>query len=130
VIDSSSTQGAVDTQQSNPSAMFSWDGNVSDAGLVDASQMWLWSDNLEYQSFSELSNIFPWDTGDWCLNGLDASCALMYALDIFIWRYQSFCRFVLTRGKLTGILMYAFMRNPFSTLLTSNGWEFLRPTLN
>ena len=42
--------------------MFSWDGNVSalvDAGLVDASQMWLWSDNLEYQSFSELGNIFP-----------------------------------------------------------------------
>jgi hypothetical protein len=62
LLDSNSTQGAVDTQQPNLSAMFSWDGNVSalaDAGLVDASQMWLWSDNLEYQSFSELSNIFP-----------------------------------------------------------------------
>ncbi|KAF9893963.1 hypothetical protein FE257_008934 [Aspergillus nanangensis] len=54
--------GPVEAQQSNPSAMFSWDGNVSalvDAGLADASQMWLWSDNLEYQSFSELGNIFP-----------------------------------------------------------------------
>ncbi|KAF4157751.1 hypothetical protein CNMCM6936_005453 [Aspergillus lentulus] len=62
LIGPSGAQGPVETQQSDPSAMFSWDGNVSalvDAGLVDASQMWLWSDNLEYQSFSELGNIFP-----------------------------------------------------------------------
>ncbi|KNG83316.1 hypothetical protein ANOM_007577 [Aspergillus nomiae NRRL 13137] len=62
LIDSNSTQGSVEMQQPTPAAMFSWDGNVSalvDAGLVDASQMWLWSDNLEYQSFSELGNIFP-----------------------------------------------------------------------
>ncbi|KAI2895353.1 transcriptional regulator family: Fungal Specific TF [Aspergillus niger] len=61
-IGPSGAQDPVETQQSNPSAMFSWDGNVSalvDAGLVDASQMWLWSDNLEYQSFSELGNMFP-----------------------------------------------------------------------
>ncbi|RDH17527.1 hypothetical protein M747DRAFT_100849 [Aspergillus niger ATCC 13496] len=62
LIGPSGAQDPVETQQSNPSAMFSWDGNVSalvDAGLVDASQMWLWSDNLEYQSFSELGNMFP-----------------------------------------------------------------------
>ncbi|KAL5355977.1 fungal-specific transcription factor domain-containing protein [Aspergillus floccosus] len=62
LIDPNSTQGPEAMQQPIPSAMFSWDGNVSalaDAGLVDASQMWLWSDNLEYQSFSELSSIFP-----------------------------------------------------------------------
>ncbi|KAI2911219.1 transcriptional regulator family: Fungal Specific TF [Aspergillus niger] len=61
LIGPSGAQDPVETQQSNPSAMFSWDGNVSalvDAGLVDASQMWLWSDNLEYQSFSELGNMF------------------------------------------------------------------------
>lgn len=62
LIGPSGAQDPLETQQSNPSAMFSWDGNVSalvDAGLVDASQMWLWSDNLEYQSFSELGNMFP-----------------------------------------------------------------------
>ncbi|KAE8404828.1 fungal-specific transcription factor domain-containing protein [Aspergillus pseudonomiae] len=42
------------------SAGFSWDGNISslvDSGLADASQLWLWSDNLGYQSFAELSDI-------------------------------------------------------------------------
>lgn len=41
------------------SAGFSWDGNISsliDSGLADASQLWLWSDNLGYQSYTE-----PWD---------------------------------------------------------------------
>lgn len=42
------------------SSGFSWGGNVSslaDIGLTDASQLWLWADNLSYQSFAELSEI-------------------------------------------------------------------------
>ncbi|GAB1193885.1 hypothetical protein APSETT444_003120 [Aspergillus pseudonomiae] len=49
------TDSALDS-----SAGFSWDGNISslvDSGLADASQLWLWSDNLGYQSFAELSDI-------------------------------------------------------------------------
>lgn len=41
-------------------AGFSWDGNISslvESGLADASQLWLWSDNLGYQSFAELDDI-------------------------------------------------------------------------
>ncbi|QMW30613.1 hypothetical protein G4B84_005994 [Aspergillus flavus NRRL3357] len=41
-------------------AGFSWDGNISslvESGLADASQLWLWSDNLGYQSFAELGDI-------------------------------------------------------------------------
>ncbi|KAE8378968.1 fungal-specific transcription factor domain-containing protein [Aspergillus bertholletiae] len=39
---------------------FSWDGNIfslMDSGLADASQLWLWSNDLGYQSFAELSDI-------------------------------------------------------------------------
>ncbi|KAF7592356.1 hypothetical protein BBP40_000339 [Aspergillus hancockii] len=41
------------------SAGFSWDGNIStlaESGLADASQLWLWSDNLGYQTYAELSD--------------------------------------------------------------------------
>lgn len=41
-------------------AGFSWDGNISslvESGLADASQLWLWSDNLGYKSFAELGDI-------------------------------------------------------------------------
>lgn len=41
-------------------AEFPWDGNVfplADSDPVDASQLWLWADNLGYQSFAELSGM-------------------------------------------------------------------------
>ncbi|KAE8361971.1 fungal-specific transcription factor domain-containing protein [Aspergillus caelatus] len=54
--------GGLDDRVSglDSSAGFSWDGNISslvDSGLADASQLWLWSDNLGYQSFAELSDV-------------------------------------------------------------------------
>ncbi|KAL2837563.1 hypothetical protein BJY01DRAFT_42004 [Aspergillus pseudoustus] len=62
LANSDSRQGRAETQQPDPSPMFSWDGNISalaSTGLGDASQIWLWSDNLDYQSFPELGSIFP-----------------------------------------------------------------------
>lgn len=35
---------------------FEWDGDMAylvDSGLADASQMWLWADNLTYESFND-----------------------------------------------------------------------------
>lgn len=58
--DAGGLDGAVSGLDS--SAGFSWDGNISslaESGLADASQLWLWSDNLGYQSFAELSDVLP-----------------------------------------------------------------------
>ncbi|KAF4437481.1 hypothetical protein F53441_13018 [Fusarium austroafricanum] len=36
-------------------SLFNWDGDMSalvDSGLVDASQLWLWADSLDYESFN------------------------------------------------------------------------------
>ncbi|KAE8323834.1 fungal-specific transcription factor domain-containing protein [Aspergillus sergii] len=54
--------GGLDHSMSalDSTAGFSWDGNISslvESGLADASQLWLWSDNLGYQSFAELGDI-------------------------------------------------------------------------
>lgn len=38
-----------------PTGSFDWSGDTSvlvDSGLVDASQLWLWADNLGYESFN------------------------------------------------------------------------------
>jgi hypothetical protein len=35
---------------------FNWDGDMSalvDSGLVDASQLWLWADSLDFDSFND-----------------------------------------------------------------------------
>lgn len=35
---------------------FNWDGDVSalvDSGFVDASQLWLWADSLDFESFGQ-----------------------------------------------------------------------------
>ncbi|KAF4952515.1 hypothetical protein FGADI_6750 [Fusarium gaditjirri] len=43
-------QGATNT--------FNWDGDMSalvDSGLVDASQLWLWADTLDFDSFNDLA---------------------------------------------------------------------------
>lgn len=35
---------------------FNWDGDISslvDSGLVDASQLWLWADTLDFDSFND-----------------------------------------------------------------------------
>lgn len=35
---------------------FNWDGDMSalvDSGLVDASQLWLWADTLDFDSFND-----------------------------------------------------------------------------
>lgn len=36
---------------------FEWDGDLSflaDSNLLDASQLWLWADNLNYDSFNDI----------------------------------------------------------------------------
>ncbi|KAK8932601.1 Aspyridones cluster regulator apdR [Metarhizium anisopliae] len=43
----------------DPVAGFDWDGDLSllvDSGLGDASQLWLWADNLNYDSFAEFND--------------------------------------------------------------------------
>lgn len=42
-----------------PAAGFDWSGDLSllvDSGLSDASQLWLWADNMNYDSFTESSD--------------------------------------------------------------------------
>lgn len=44
----------------DPVAGFDWDGDLSllvDSGLGDASQLWLWADNLNYDSFAEFNDV-------------------------------------------------------------------------
>lgn len=39
---------------------FTWDGDLSflvDSGFVDASQAWLWTDNLNFDSFNETDDL-------------------------------------------------------------------------
>ena len=41
-----------------PASGFDWSGDLSllvDSGLGDASQLWLWADNMNYDSFTESS---------------------------------------------------------------------------
>lgn len=43
----------------NPAMGFDWNGDLSllvDSGLGDASQLWLWADNLNYDSFAEFND--------------------------------------------------------------------------
>lgn len=42
-----------------PESGFDWSGDLSllvDSGLGDASQLWLWADNMNYDSFTESSD--------------------------------------------------------------------------
>lgn len=41
---------------------FEWDGDLSflvDSDLLDASQLWLWADNLNYDSLNDIHNQQP-----------------------------------------------------------------------
>jgi hypothetical protein len=41
---------------------FNWDGDMSalvDSGLVDASQLWLWADSLDFDSLNDLAGELP-----------------------------------------------------------------------
>lgn len=43
----------------NPATGFDWNGDLSllvDSGLGDASQLWLWADTLNYDSFAEFND--------------------------------------------------------------------------
>lgn len=42
-----------------PASGFDWSGDLSllvDSGLGDASQLWLWADNMNYDNFTESSD--------------------------------------------------------------------------
>ncbi|EEY19045.1 conserved hypothetical protein [Verticillium alfalfae VaMs.102] len=54
-----STGAPVLNGPAQPVTTFDWDGDLSvlvDQGLADASQVWLWADNLGYETFNDQNN--------------------------------------------------------------------------
>jgi hypothetical protein len=61
MIGPSETQGTVSssydmTGNLGQADTFNWDGDISalvDSGFIDASQLWLWADSLDFESFGQ-----------------------------------------------------------------------------
>jgi hypothetical protein len=46
-------------ERANTTNSFEWDGDLSflaDSDLLDASQLWLWADNLNYDSLNDIQH--------------------------------------------------------------------------
>jgi hypothetical protein len=60
MMGTSEAQGTVfssydTTRNLGQTVAFNWDGDIFalvDSGFVDASQLWLWADSLDFESFS------------------------------------------------------------------------------